>query len=276
MKKIPSNSIDCIITSPPYWALRDYNSSNQIGQEDNPQIYINKIITLMKEAKRIIKPQGTIFLNIGDSFFKGKESSLWLKHKQKLLIPYRIAIECQDNLGLILRNDIHWIKQFVNVKTKESIGNSVPSPVKDRFNLNSESIFFFVKCKKYFFDLDSVRMPYKIGNLKGNNINKNSKYFNSTIKGYMIKNAYNSKGKNPGDCLRFPFEPSKEKHFAMFPSSIPEFFIKCGCPEGGLVLDPFMGSGTTALAAKRLGRKFIGFEVNPSYCNMIKRRLATQ
>ena len=276
MKELPDESIDCIITSPPYWALRDYGNSEQIGLEHSPQEYINQIINLMKEAKRVIKSTGTIFLNLGDSFFSRTQlrkefRTNWLQHKQKLLIPYRIAIKCQDELGLILRNDIHWVKQCINVKTKESIGNCVPSPVLDRFSTHSESIFFFVKSTKYFFNLDAIRMPVKSRSSKGKSRSETSKYYN--FQGYPIRSISNPKGKNPGDCLRFPFEPSKENHLAMFPSSIPEFFIKCVCPDKGTVLDPFMGSGTTAIVAKRLGRKFIGFEVNPSYCKIIERRL---
>jgi len=130
LKKLPDDSIDCIVTSPPYWALRDYKEKGQIGLEDHPQDYINKIIEVMKECKRVIKPTGSIWLNLGDSFYsgtgnekaneflpnhklpkniRGKFKSNWLQHKQKLLIPFRIAIKCQDELGLILRNNITWI-----------------------------------------------------------------------------------------------------------------------------------------------------------------------
>ncbi len=283
IKQLPNNSIDCIITSPPYWALRDYGSKGQIGLEDHPEKYIDKIVELMREAKRVIKPTGTIFLNLGDSFYSKSSSSQikgisvkkhndlrlnfksnWLQHKQKLLIPQRIAIKCQDELGLILRNDITWVKHFVNVRSKESVGSCMPVPTKDRLNVNSERIFFFVKSKKYFFNIDAIRMPYKnssiMRNKYGRNWAKESPYHN------QFKNKLcNPLGKNPGDCLHFPYEPSKLKHFAMFPSLIPEFFIRCGCPDNGIVLDPFMGSGTTGIAAKRLGRKYIGFELNKEY-----------
>ena len=188
LKKLPDDSIDCIVTSPPYWALRDYGNKNQIGLEENPNEYINKIVELMKECKRVIKPTGTIWLNLGDSFYtnyrggngnfmkkhkplegiRGKFKTNWLQHKQRMLIPFRIAIKCQDELGLILRNDITWIKQWCNIKTKESAGTSMPSAVQDRLNTNSESLFFFVKQKKYFFNLDNLRVPYKISTFKRN------------------------------------------------------------------------------------------------------------
>jgi DNA modification methylase len=343
LKKLPEDSIDCIVTSPPYWALRDYKNKNQIGLEDHPQNYINKIVEIMKECKRVLKPTGTIWLNLGDSFYsgtgnektieflknhklpkniRGKFKNNWLQHKQRLLIPFRIAIKCQDELGLILRNDITWIKQWCNFKTKDSAGASMPCSVKDRLNTNSESIFLFVKNPRYFFDLDKIRVPYN------------------------DKNGTNSKGKNPGDCIVFPLEPSKERHFAMFPKTLPEFCIRAGAPEQvckrcgiprlivetggnsyafnfrvrdtkknrlkhldrkasdkeiknyneaeytskkqkklilgcscnsgfkpGIVLDPFIGSGTTAIVAENLGMNFLGFDLNKDYIKISNRRL---
>jgi len=270
LKELNDDSIDCVVTSPPYWALRDYKTKNQIGLEDNPNDYINKVVAIMKECKRVIKPTGTIWLNLGDSYYskssqessneflrhhklpkniRGKLKSNWLQHKQRLMIPSRIAIKCQDELGLILRNDLTWVKQICNFKTKESSGRSLPCSVQDRLNTNSESLFLFVKNSKYFFDLDKIRIPYK------------------------CKKGSNPKGKNPGDCVMFPLEPSKEKHFAMFPSTLPKFCIRAGCPEKGIILDPFVGSGTTAIVAKKLGFNFIGFENNKDYVKIANRRL---
>jgi DNA modification methylase len=223
LRKLPDNSIDCVVTSPPYWALRDYGTAGQLGLEDNPQDYINKIVEIMKECKRVIKPTGSIWLNLGDSFYskmgnetsancllnhrlpkniRGKFKSNWLQHKQKLMIPFRVAIQCQDELGLILRNDITWVKQWSNFKTKDSGGSSMPCSVNDRLNTNSESIFVFVKNSKYYFNLDKIRIPCR-----------------------YKKKRFNIKGKNPGDCVQFPLEPSKEKHFAMFPKTLPKFCI---------------------------------------------------
>lgn len=270
LKRLNDNSIDCIVTSPPYWALRDYGNKKQIGLEDHPQNYINKVVEVIKECKRVIKPTGTIWLNLGDSYYsktgnekntnyiknhklpkniRGKFKSNWLQHKQKLLIPFRIAIKCQDELGLILRNDITWIKQWCNFKDKSSGGSSLPCAVQDRLNTNSESLFLFVKNEKYYFNLDAIRVPYK------------------------YKKGSNLQGKNPGDCVIFPLEPKKIDHSAMFPSSMPEFCIKAGCPKEGIVLDPFIGSGTTALVCKKLERKFIGFDINKEYVKIAERRL---
>ena len=326
LKELPDNSIDCIVTSPPYWNLRDYNVKDQIGLEKNPEDFINKIVEIMKECKRVIKPTGTIWLNLGDSYFKSNGNncrSNWLQQKQRLLIPFRIAIKCQNELGLILRNDITWVKQLWNCKTKESFGSSMPTGVKDRLNTTSESLFFFVKSNKYYFNLDDIRIPYR------------------------DKKITNSQGKNPGDCIMFPLEPSREKHIAMFPKTLPEFCIKAGCPKqickkcstpkliikksdspysfnvrvrdvkngriksldrkaslketkdyneknyvskkedqivlscnckagfnSGIVLDPFMGSGTTAIVAKKLGMNFIGFDLNKNYIKIANRRIS--
>jgi site-specific DNA-methyltransferase (adenine-specific) len=278
LKRIPDNYVDCVITSPPYWALRDYGVKNQIGREKSPVDYINNILEILKECKRIIKPTGTIFLNIGDSYYNralGHKCD-WLRPKQKLLIPYRIAISAQCQLGLILRNDIKWIKTLTNWKTKESWGNAIPSSAKDRFNTVSESILFFVKNEKYYFDLNKVRIPHKESSLKRektlyktNSESPYAKQFNV----HGVKKSCHPNGKNPSDCLMFPFEPSRELHFAMFPSKLPEFCMLAGCPEGGIVLDPFMGSGTTALVCKRLKRNFIGLEINREYLKTAERRL---
>jgi len=350
LKKLNSNSIDCIVTSPPYWALRDYGVKGQLGLEPNPDDYIQAIFDIIKECERVLKPTGTLWLNLGDSYYTknnkrkeffnryGKDKQSygfnWLQAKQRLLIPFRIAIKIQDELGMILRNDITWVKQWCNVKTKASAGGSMPSAVTDRLNTVSESLFLFVKKKKYYFNMDSIRVPHKTSSLK------RAKY---------SPQMCNIKGKNPGDCLMFPLEPSKERHFAMFPTTLPEFCIKAGCPkevckkcgtpklslriggspysfnlrirdakegriknsdrkasnkeikeynekdyiskerrkivfscdcnagfEPGIVLDPFMGSGTTAIVAKRLNRNFIGFELNKDYVKIARRRLKNE
>lgn len=335
LKNFPDNSIDCVVTSPPYWCCRDYGVEGQIGLEEHPQQYINKIVLVMKELKRIIKETGTIWLNLGDSFYtksgsgqgsnylkrykemdggrgelhkaqtqtRGKFKSNWLKNKQKLLIPCRIAIACQDELGLVLRNNITWVKQVVNWKTKESLGSSMPSSIKDRLNLNSENIFLFVKSNDYYFNLDAIRIKHKSTSIKRNkyprlaNTSKDGVSFGRpTNPGELL----NPLGKNPGDCIMFPLEPNSENHFAMFPKTLPEFCILAGCPEkvcnkcgkpkqfkniscnckedfsGGIVLDPFSGGGTTLFVAKHLLRNYIGIEINPTYIKEIQNNKLSQ
>ncbi|MDO8622626.1 MAG: DNA methyltransferase [archaeon] len=298
LKTFESDSVDCIVTSPPYWAVRDYGVEEQIGMEEQPQQYIDKIVEIMKECKRVLKSAGTIWLNLGDSFYtksgsgqgsnflekhkqlsegrdilnkahqeiRGKYKSNWLQSKQRLLIPHRIAIACQDELGLICRNDLTWIKQMANWKTKNSWGSSMPTSVQDRLNTNSEQIFLFVKSQDYFFDLDAIRVPHKtqedrlsglvrnrlfnydskVNNNPDNYLLNNDKRYNnskyetkeqeSSVRQGFHKDRdsndfYNQNGKNPGDCIMFPLEPSHEHHFAQFPESLPDFCIKAGCPE---------------------------------------------
>jgi site-specific DNA-methyltransferase (adenine-specific) len=323
LKTFPDESIDCVVTSPPYWACRDYGKQNeiiwdgdyncnhdfetkerkihsgtsnrtvqasvdkdggyatdwkytdkycrkcnawkgQLGLEEHPQQYINHIVQIIKECKRVLKPTGTIWLNLGDSFYtksgsgqgsnylerhneldagrgelhkaqtqtRGKFKSNWLQSKQKLLIPYRIAIVCQDELGLICRNDITWIKQIINWKTKESFGASMPTSVQDRLNTNSEAIFLFVKNPNYFFDLDAIRVKHKEVLMKRMNYGWDGhREPKSSYVGLKAENMCNPKGKNPGDCIMFPLEPSSENHYAMFPKTLPEFCIKAGCPK---------------------------------------------
>ena len=309
LKDFPDESINCVITSPPYWAVRDYGVDNQIGLEEHPQQYIDKIVAVMKECKRILTKDGTIFLNLGDSFYtksgsgqgsnfqerhkeldggagrlnkahtetRGKFKSNWLQSKQKLLIPYRIAIKCQDELGLILRNDIHWVKQFLDWGDKNSYGSSYPTSVQDRLNTNSEAIFFFVKSQDYYFNLDNIRVPHKdisLNRIKyGHKSTEGSPYIKQ-CDGDNMERFCHPKGKNPGDCIRFPFDYSKEPHFAVFPKSLPEFCIMCGCPEKGIVLDPFAGSGTTLYVAKHSLRKFVGIEINQEYIKLINKKLS--
>lgn len=284
IKQLPDDSVDCVVTSPPYWGNRDYFAEDQIGLEDHPQEYIDKMVLLLAECKRVIKPTGTIWFNVGDSFYsrsavgsnggrnrveemdggkgklaeaytkvRGKYKSNWLQHKQKLMIPYRIAIQAQDQLGLIVRNDIIWAKQLVDAKTKKSIGVVYPTSVQDRLNTAHESIFMFTKTPKYFYDLDAVRVPYKTT---------------------RVSETANPKGKNPGDVIRFPYEPSKVAHLAMFPSTLPRFCIRAGCPKGGIVLEPFCGSGTTIQEAISYGCQWIGYEINKDFIDIALNRIS--
>jgi len=269
MKEIPDDSIDCIITSPPYWCARNYLADGQIGLEDNPAEYIDKMVNLLAECKRVIKPTGTIWFNVGDLFYtksgsgqgnqfadkaveldggtgelfnaqhniKGKYKTNWLQHKQRLLIPYRIAIRAQDELGLILRNDICWIKKLIDWKKKESYGSAMPSSADDRLSTNSEPIFLFAKDPDYFFNLHAIRIPHKQVSIKRNEYGRSDLNKEAGGKGYAFGRGVTSgeflhpDGQNPGDCLMFPIESTHIKHYAMFPQSLVNFCIKAGCPE---------------------------------------------
>lgn len=256
MKSLPDCSIDMIITSPPYWNLRDYGVEGQVGLEETPEKYIEKLVSIFNESKRILKKEGTLWVNIGDTYsthssgskkhshnFRKadvaasngigtlKKGKTGLPEKNLLGVPWKLALGLQSN-GWILRNDIIWHKP-----------NPVPGgqgKVFDRFTVSHEYMFFLTKSHKYFFDGENVRTET---------------------------------GARPKDVWKISTKPLKDAHFAVFPPELIETPILAGCPEGGIVLDPFMGSGTTALVSRKLKRNYIGFEINPTYIEIANKRL---
>jgi len=346
LKKIEDNSIDCIITSPPYWALRKYtdDNPNEIGCEEHPKDYINKIVNVCVECMRVLKPNGNFFLNIGDSYAthkSGKDTEInksnkkklkslvirnspkkslksnWFQEKQKLLIPHRIAIALQDR-GYIVRDDNVWVKKLTLYPEKESLGTTMPFPVKDRFLSSTEYIFHIVKNKNYYFNLEKVKLNLKESSIKRaqkpisstfkrqvkNNpyLNHNGmeNYYNKLAKKYIddnngarmtrtkvglgnVKNwnpqGINVETANPTNAIMFKrrnqfSKKGFDEHYATFPEVLVDLFIKVGCREKGIVLDPFAGVGTTLVVAKYSGRNFIGFEINQDYIKIANRRLA--
>lgn len=340
LKSLPDNCIDTVITSPPYWLLRDYEIERQIGLESTFMEYINNLCDIFDEVKRILKANGTLFINIGDKYlgstitnenienkkgkiFKNSKQSFTLtKRKWKychncgtrfqalsnqyfcspkcsgvdntprkykgllqntclLQIPNRFAIE-MCNRGWILRNEIIWKKD-----------NAMPQSVENRFTVDFEKIFFFVKNKKYYFNqqfeeckLESIKRIDR-----GVNINKwTLGAGGQTPHGFsqprlnkkkqILNKEYNNdkpdwvkQGRNKRCVWTINTKTFKEAHFATFPPKIPENCIKAGCSKNGIVLDPFMGSGTTALVSEKLNRKWVGIELNKKYCRMIKKRI---
>ena len=381
MKGLNNDSVDCIITSPPYWGQRDYDNDSQWGNEETIQNYLDNMIKWANECKRVLKNEGTLFLNIGDKYGK----------KSLQMIPEKLCIKMCDN-GWVLRNKIIWYKP-----------NHCPSGVKDRFVNTWEYIYFFSKDSgkyfnyKYYQNIDSIRINHKtVENTQGDfpsklsieeyinegydkkindyNTQKNYKgkyqdqtkniggsaggrkskgisyskqrkadiqpslkieihrylklYFKEWQKtkpektidellGYKHKSGHwlredpggslplpddwiklkpilnfddmydtlmteehyvlqsvknNPKGKNPGDMWSINLQHSKEKHFAQFPIELPKKIIQAFCPENGLVVDTFAGSGTTGLAAKELNRKSIMIELNPIFCSLMEKR----
>ena len=256
IKEIPDESIDVMITSPPYWGMRDYGVKGQLGLEYDFHDYLKTMQRMMNEVRRVVKNTGTVWVNMSDSYSgsgKGaggtlancKESFMFSKRprihdpfppKCRYGMPERFYIQCIDN-GWIARNYVSWVKP-----------NAKPHPVKDRFNLNWEPVFFFAKTPHHYFDLDSVREPAK-------------------------SPSSHPQGKNPGAVFYINTVPFSEAHYATFPPALPERIIKCACPEGGMVFDPFMGAGTTALAAERLGRQWCGIELDPESVDIATRRL---
>lgn len=267
VENVELNSIDLLVTSPPYWAKRVYNGEGEIGSEKTPEAYVSRLADFFDALKPYLKTSANVFINMGDTYF-GSGAGAWNKYldedgnvtqvqkdrkekyfttkplqpkikqngklyqnKQLLLIPSRFAIEMQER-GWLLRDDIIWQKP-----------NRIPASVTDRFNNTYEHVFHFVLQKKYFFDLDAVKV---IG--------------------------ANGRPKNPGDVWAINTQPLSGTHTATFPEKLIEQIVMCGSPVGGTVFDPFMGTGTTWVVSERLGRKCIGFEINPEFFDFARKR----
>lgn len=261
LKKMPDESIDCVITSPPYWALRDYGVDGQIGLEKTHHAYIENLLSIFDQIKRILKNEGTCWVNIGDTY--GAQKCL-------LMIPSTFAIEMM-NQGWILRNEIIWHKP-----------NAMPNSVKDRFNTDYEKIFFFVKQKKYYFNqqLEPAKENSIARGKRGMSESGKWKHGAPGQTGHSMnlprlndKNREVSPYRNKRCVWSIATHPFRGAHFAVFPEKLIETPIKAGCPEGGIVLDPFCGAGTTGVVAKKQGKNFIGIELNPEYIKIAEKRI---
>lgn len=292
LKTFPSESIDMVITSPPYWNLRDYGIAEQLGREDTLEEYLEKLCKIFDEVKRVLKTEGSCWVNLGDAYggtcdkqnykdpkYKngrnGQSISLSKNYTGKCLlqIPSRFAIMMTDELGFILRNEIIWHKP-----------NCMPSSVKDRFTIDFEKLFFFTKNKKYYFEQQKEPMVTADINpprgSKGVIGQSNSGRKKQDLVGRNDYTDFNSRYIPPKDYMRnkrsiwsINTQPLKELHFATFPEELIEIPIKACCLENGVVLDIFMGSGTTAIVAKKLNRNWIGIELNPKYVEMAYKRI---
>ena len=256
LQEMPENSVDCVITSPPYWNLRDYGVEDQLGAEDSYQDYIQKLVNICSLIKNVLKERGNFNLNLGDTY----------QNKNKMNIPHRVAIELQND-GWIERNDIVWEKL-----------NPIPDTPNDRRANVFEYFFHFVKNKEYYYDLDSIREPYA-------EVSKErSKYSFKESNNYEVGNAESfsedtvasGKGKNPGDIIKTATASYSDAHFATYPTDLIEPLVKSSCPEGGIVLDPFIGSGTTAIVCENLNRKWIGIDLNKDYVDMSYDRIGEE
>lgn len=305
LKTFPDECVDCCITSPPYFNLRDYGVEGQIGLEKTWQEYIRKLIDVFGEVKRVLKKSGSCFVNLGDSyasigklcgdFTREDDDPKWGKHdknrgrsrvpkgsypeKSLLFIPHRFAIAMID-AGWRARNTLIWVKP-----------NAMPESVQDRWKKAHEYIFFFTKSKKYYFNLDTIRTPHKEVSIKraeyeqgrnamglnpssmGVKYKGNERYYGMPAR--MVK--LNPLGGIPPDYFLVNTNCTEDDtisdHYATYPKKLIVPLIKAGCPEKGLVLDPFNGSGTTCVVAKHLSRKYLGIELNPEYIKIAEDRL---
>jgi len=292
LKQLPDESVDCVVTSPPYWCLRDYGVKGQLGLEPTITEYINKLCDIFDEVQRVLRNSGTCWINIGDAYYsnsgggnqdkvnievtrqllamKNRTMSRGLLRKSLCQIPSRLAIE-MTNRGWILRNEIIWHKP-----------NCMPSSVKDRFTVDFEKVLFFVKSPRYSFEQQFEELRNRARLTRSfftPQSHRKRAYGDKYISALNPKTAEASrlrilkKGRNKRCVWSIGTRPFSGNHFAVYPPQLIETPIKAGCPKGGIVLDPFVGSGTTALVARRLGRKFIGIDLNPTYMNMANDRL---
>mgnify|MGYP000918406209 FL=1 len=283
LAKIPDGIFNMCVTSPPYWGLRDYGKDGQIGLEKSPEEYIEKLVAIFREVRRTLRDDGTLWLNLGDSYAGSGGMGSWvdrkakrgmvkindyyrnkpikgLKPKDLCMIPARVALALQAD-GWWLRQDIIWHKP-----------NPMPESVKDRCTKSHEYIFLLSKNKIYYFDADAIKENGTISagtkGAKGSEERYSQVGVNSRPPEYKI---YDGK-RNKRSVWTVPTKPFSEAHFAVFP---PDLIVPCilaGCPEGGIVLDPFFGSGTTGEVANRLGRYFCGIELNEKYIEIAQRR----
>jgi len=294
---MPAASADCIVTSPPYWGKRDYGVAGQYGHETTPEAYVDTMREVFSEARRVLVNDGTCWLNLGDSYSASgggatglhtylgphitTHRAAGLSAKNLLGLPWRVAFALQDD-GWILRNAIIWHKP-----------NAMPESVRDRLNCRHELVFLFVKQPAYWFDLDPIRVPHAASTRRAmaerrirpprqpDARTRPPKYGPGTREvaaasryGGQRHTRGHPNGRNPGDVWSIPTRPYKGPHFAAYPIGLPLRCIAAGCKPGGLVLDPFAGSGTTGLAAIRLGRTFTGIDLSPDFARLAAGRLA--
>jgi DNA modification methylase len=286
LKTFPDESVDMVITSPAYYNARDYKMDNQMGRENSPKEYIDNLIIVFKEIYRVLKKEGTCWVNIGDMYgrkcdkndFKdpknpdsrnGQVKSLTKNISQKSLLqlPYRFSIAMIDDVGFILRNSLIWHK-----------GNAMPSPVKDRFTVDYEPLFFFTKSKKYYFETQYEPLSENTitdinRRKKFNNKGKIDEYAVTAIGRDRREFVNLEKGRIKRSVWQINTKPTPFSHYAVFPEALCETPIKAGCPEGGIILDPFMGAGTTGVVAKNLNRNYVGIELNPEYIKIAEERI---
>lgn len=290
LKAIAEQSINTCITSPPYWGLRDYGVEGQLGLESTPEEYVKNLVDVFREVRRVLRDDGTLWLNLGDSYngsggaggdygpggikegqpkYPGRNIAT-LKPKDLVGIPWRVAFALQAD-GWYLRSDIVWHKP-----------NPMPESVTDRPTKAHEYIFLLSKASKYYYDHEAIREPVvsrqtaQSVSFKRNG-SKRERPIPGQAYGTHRPNREDTplrETRNKRSVWQVNTKPYSEAHFATFPPKLIEPCILAGCPEGGTVLDPFMGSGTTLQVATEWGRKSIGIELNPEYIEIAKRRLS--
>lgn len=307
LRHLPPESVHTCITSPPYYNLRDYGAAGQIGNEASVEEYLQSLVSVFREVRRVLRADGTLWVNMGDSYatrsgsqpptntrnscgHTAKHTPRGYKYKDLIGVPWQLAFALRAD-GWYLRQDIIWNKS-----------NCMPESVRDRCTKSHEYIFLLSKSERYFFDAAAISEPIAGASTKRymQNIEKQSGSFKQPGRDgrpmkaalprfggekYGTDQAKETRTKSGKTYVPTPHRNKRDvwtvgtsgfrgAHFAVFPEKLIEPCILAGCPEGGTVLDPFAGSGTTGEVAKRLRRDFIGCEINPDYAQMAADRIA--
>lgn len=307
LRKLPPESVHTCVTSPPYYNLRDYGAAGQIGNEASVEEYLQSLVSVFREVRRVLRADGTLWVNMGDSYatrsgnqpptntrnscgHTAKHTPRGYKYKDLIGVPWQLAFALRAD-GWYLRQDIIWNKS-----------NCMPESVRDRCTKSHEYIFLLSKAERYYFDAAAISEPIAESSAKRylQNIEAQKgsdrqpgktngpmkaalprfggeKYGNNTTPEARTKSGKvyaPTLRRNKRDVWTVSTSGFRGAHFAVFPEKLIEPCILVGCPEGGTVLDPFAGSGTTGVVAKRLGRDFIGCEINPDYAQMAADRIA--
>lgn len=284
LAELADESVHCVVTSPPYFGLRDYGVEGQIGLEATPEDYTTALVEVFREVRRVLRDDGTLWLNLGDSYnahpgqrkttdrvgkkqetnagsnTTGSRCAPDLKPKDLLGIPWRVAFALQAD-GWWLRSDIIWAKP-----------NPMPESVTDRPTSAHEHVFLLAKSERYYFDADAAKEPPSENKPWGDsNGGSKQRALGHNLGGRLgIPAGF---GRNIRNVWTISTAAYSEAHFATFPPALVEPCIKAGSPIGGTVLDPFLGAGTTALVADQLGRNCIGIELNPAYAELARQRI---
>jgi DNA modification methylase len=283
-------SIQCCVTSPPYFGLRDYGTDKQFGLEKTPEAYVTNLVAVFREVKRVLRDDGTFWLNLGDSYSgnyvggafspgnlnkNGGQSNrngvgrvANLKPKNLVGIPWRVAFALQAD-GWYLRSDIIWHKP-----------NPMPESVTDRPTKAHEYIFLLTKSERYFYDAEAIREPYEEDTARKYQSAFVDRYLKAADpKGGGYRGPFGGKngpqlgsGSNKRTVWTIATQPYSEAHFATFPEELPKLCILAGSKPGDMILDPFAGSGTTGKVAIELGRRAILIELNPAYIQLAEER----
>jgi DNA modification methylase len=293
LRTLPDGSIHCCVTSPPYFGLRDYGHEGQIGLEATPEAYVARMVEVFREVRRVLRDDGTCWVNLGDSYNayngnRGASTSFQaateiacpslpggsglscksLKNKDLIGIPWRVAFALQAD-GWYLRQDIIWAKP-----------NPMPESVRDRCTKSHEYVFLLAKSQRYFYDAEAMSEPVaasSVSRLSQDGLAGQRGSFRVPGKtNGPMKAVGGTEVRNRRSVWTITTKPFKGAHFATMPPDLAELCIKAGCPKEGTVIDPFAGSGTTLAVARSLGRSSIGIELNPEYCEIARERLAQE